>query len=210
MRDNSISHILTERNVAILALEGPKISKKWPKCHYFDIWGPGDPLRQNRDISLCQYVRNWIIFHLRLVPSKQYWELWDANKFEKYIFEKIFGVSGIRPKRKKLKFFWLCKWIGDRYTTAADTTAGTLLTCTLQPWTVLPVYTTAHVHNRRGHYRRGHYRLCTLPPVYTTAEDITAGAITASDFFFFLKKKLKLIKKIKNELFGGSFSINQS
>ena len=90
-----------------------KFQKTDPSVIFLVFGVLGTPERKNYDISLCQYVRNWNIFHLRPVPSKNIENCALENFLKKIFFEKKnFGVSGIPQKRKRVKKFWFQKSIG--------------------------------------------------------------------------------------------------
>ena len=96
-----------------LPLGARKLRKSDPTVKILVFGTPQTPLSKNRRNRLCTYVRNWNIFHLRPVPSKNIENCGTPVLLKKIIFEKkIFGVSEIPPKRKKLKIFWFWKSIG--------------------------------------------------------------------------------------------------
>ena len=110
-----ISHIRTEPILKILAVGGPKITKKWPNRQNLDIRFPPDPhsLGINLQNWLNSYLGNWDIFHLRPVPSKNIENCALENFLKKIFFEKkFFGVSGIPRNRKGVKNFWFQKSLG--------------------------------------------------------------------------------------------------
>ena len=69
------------------------------KSDYFGIRDPTDPLGQNRRNRLYTYVRNFNIFHLRPVPSKNIEKCGRSTLRGKQI--QIFRISGIPRNCKK-------------------------------------------------------------------------------------------------------------
>ena len=106
MKDIKISHIRREPISPILpkrGLWGPEYQKS-PTWVTFGT--PQAPLGQNRQNRLCTYVRNFDIFHLRPVPSKNI-ENCALENFLKFRISKIkfFTPMGIPRKRKTVEIF---------------------------------------------------------------------------------------------------------
>ena len=78
-----------------------KLRKSDPTVKILVFGTPQTPLGKNRRNRLCTYVRNWNIFHLRPVPSKNIENCALENFLKKIFFEKKNSRFRGFPKNEK-------------------------------------------------------------------------------------------------------------